>query len=93
MAKPSIYDLIGCNYNMPAAYAPGVFESCEGDLQDEVGTYTANGTSKSCCLPKIHLYVHADFPYLQLTPGPNPALSMRPLQSPGHLVFQHHPTA
>lgn len=42
----STYDLLGCTYNAPAAYAPGVFESCEGDLQDEVGTYTANGTSE-----------------------------------------------
>ena len=42
----SIYDLIGCNYNMPAAYEPGVFLACEGDLQDEVGTYTSGGQSE-----------------------------------------------
>lgn len=30
---------------MPAAYENNVFLSCEGDLQDEVGTYTSNGQS------------------------------------------------
>jgi hypothetical protein len=47
---PSIFDLIGCEYNMPADYATlqseGLFISCEGDLQDEVGTYTSNGQSE-----------------------------------------------
>ncbi|KAL8278448.1 hypothetical protein RQP46_009138 [Phenoliferia psychrophenolica] len=48
----NIYDLIGCSYNAPAAYAPGVFESCEGDLQDEVGTYTdSNGATKTWSQP------------------------------------------
>lgn len=35
---------------MPADYATlqseGLFISCEGDLQDEVGTYTSNGQSE-----------------------------------------------
>ncbi|BEI81554.1 hypothetical protein CcaverHIS002_0207140 [Cutaneotrichosporon cavernicola] len=41
----NIYDLIGCEYNMPADYAalPGQFISCDGELQDEVGTYVENG--------------------------------------------------
>ena len=47
--KSSIYDLIGCNYNAPAAYVPGTFLSCEGDLQDEVGTYTSSGTGEYRC--------------------------------------------
>ncbi|GAA5861026.1 hypothetical protein JCM8547_008011 [Rhodosporidiobolus lusitaniae] len=34
------YDLLGCNYNMPAAYEDKVFLECEGELQDVVGTYT-----------------------------------------------------
>ncbi|ORY27102.1 hypothetical protein BCR39DRAFT_589357 [Naematelia encephala] len=39
----NIYDLLGCQYNMPASYEQGVFLSCDGDLQDEVGTYTSDG--------------------------------------------------
>ena len=31
---------------MPAAYENNVFMSCEGDLQDEVGTYTSDGQSE-----------------------------------------------
>ncbi|BGP15855.1 hypothetical protein JCM10213_005659 [Rhodosporidiobolus nylandii] len=34
------FDLLGCAYNMPAAYEDGVFLECDGDLQDVVGTYT-----------------------------------------------------
>ncbi|GAA6053080.1 hypothetical protein JCM3770_000374 [Rhodotorula araucariae] len=34
------FDLIGCTYNMPAAYEDGVFLECDGDLQDVAGTYT-----------------------------------------------------
>jgi hypothetical protein len=43
----SRYDLIGCTYNMPASYKDGEFTSCEGDLQDVVGTYTSGGQSES----------------------------------------------
>ncbi|CUA76124.1 hypothetical protein RSOLAG22IIIB_12052 [Rhizoctonia solani] len=35
-----IYDRIGCEYNAPAAYVDGVFESCEGEVQDFPGIYT-----------------------------------------------------
>ncbi|KAM0751777.1 hypothetical protein T439DRAFT_324968 [Meredithblackwellia eburnea MCA 4105] len=45
------YDLVGCEYNMPAAYAPGVFQSCNGDLQDVVGTYTTNGQTLTWSQP------------------------------------------
>lgn len=39
-----IYDRIGCQYNAPASYASGVFESCLGDSQDFPGkqTYAEN---------------------------------------------------
>lgn len=40
------YDLVGCDYNMPSAVQNGTYESCEGDLQDIVGTYTTNGQSQ-----------------------------------------------
>jgi hypothetical protein len=36
----NIYDLIGCNYNMPNAAQNGTFEACEGAQQDPVGIYT-----------------------------------------------------
>ncbi|KAI5480370.1 hypothetical protein MNV49_000945 [Pseudohyphozyma bogoriensis] len=46
------YDLIGCNYNAPAAYEAGVFESCDGELQDVVGTYTDSfGTTQTWSQP------------------------------------------
>ncbi|CAE7203554.1 unnamed protein product [Rhizoctonia solani] len=35
-----IYDRIGCEYNAPASYVDGVFESCEGENQDFPGIYT-----------------------------------------------------
>jgi len=51
----NIYDLIGCNYNMPADYTTlqteKIFISCEGDLQDEVGTYTSNGQTLTWSQP------------------------------------------
>lgn len=53
----NIYDIIGCAYNMPADYqalsTPGVFISCEGDLQDEVGTYTSNGQTFTWSQPSL----------------------------------------
>lgn len=35
-----IYDRIGCAYNAPNNAKDGVFESCEGDVQDFPGTFT-----------------------------------------------------
>ncbi|KAF7966392.1 hypothetical protein HWV62_38867 [Athelia sp. TMB] len=49
----NIYDLIGCNYNMPAAYTPNEFTSCEGELQDEVGTYTSGGATFTWDQPSV----------------------------------------
>jgi len=37
-----IYDVMGCNWNMPANYDIGVFESCDGDVGEPMGVY---GTS------------------------------------------------
>ncbi|KAI5480898.1 macrophage activating glycoprotein [Pseudohyphozyma bogoriensis] len=39
----NIYDLLGCDYNMPAAYADNQYLACDGDLQSVVGTYTSAG--------------------------------------------------
>ncbi|GAA5909281.1 hypothetical protein JCM8208_005630 [Rhodotorula glutinis] len=47
------FDLIGCSYNMPAAYEDGVFNECDGDLQDVVGTYTgSNGQTSTWSQPE-----------------------------------------
>lgn len=37
-----IYDVMGCEWNMPANYSPGVFEQCLGDSAEPMGVY---GTS------------------------------------------------
>ncbi|KAM0748357.1 hypothetical protein T439DRAFT_382798 [Meredithblackwellia eburnea MCA 4105] len=47
----NVYDLIGCSYNMPASYAANEFTSCEGELQDVVGTYTSDGQTYTWSQP------------------------------------------
>ncbi|KAF5370542.1 hypothetical protein D9757_010127 [Collybiopsis confluens] len=37
-----IYDEMGCEWNMPANYAPGVFEVCQGDSGEPMGVYGAS---------------------------------------------------
>ncbi|TFK73346.1 hypothetical protein BDN72DRAFT_198280 [Pluteus cervinus] len=34
-----IYDVMGCAWNMPANYNPGVFEQCKGDSGEPMGVY------------------------------------------------------
>jgi len=45
------FDLLGCTYNMPAAYTDNEFTSCEGELQDVVGTYTSAGQTLTWSQP------------------------------------------
>lgn len=46
------YDLVGCEYNMPASYKDGEFTSCEGELQDIVGRYVGpDGVSSTWSQP------------------------------------------
>lgn len=59
----STFDLLGCAYNAPAAYAPNEFLSCEGELQDVVGS-----TSPSPSLFLANLS--------QSTPPPDPVRSL-----------------
>lgn len=42
----NIYDLVGCDYNMPNNLQNNTYTSCEGDLQEVVGVYSVNGTRK-----------------------------------------------
>ncbi|KAF8888564.1 hypothetical protein BD779DRAFT_1439921 [Infundibulicybe gibba] len=37
-----IYDEMGCAWNMPANYNPGVFENCQGDSGEPMGVYGAS---------------------------------------------------
>ncbi|KAH6885695.1 macrophage activating glycoprotein [Coprinopsis sp. MPI-PUGE-AT-0042] len=47
-----IFDRIGCDFNIPNAAQDGVFESCEGDNMDFVGTYTgADGQTSTYTQP------------------------------------------
>ncbi|KAG7447880.1 uncharacterized protein BT62DRAFT_1075191 [Guyanagaster necrorhizus] len=34
-----IYDVMGCAWNMPANYDPGLFESCQGESGEPMGVY------------------------------------------------------
>jgi hypothetical protein len=49
----NVFDLIGCAYNMPAAYVDNEFTSCEGELQDPAGTYTSGGQTLTWKQPAI----------------------------------------
>ncbi|KAK0200065.1 hypothetical protein DFS33DRAFT_1388366 [Desarmillaria ectypa] len=37
-----IYDVLGCQWNMPANYSAGTFEDCEGDSGQPMGVYGAS---------------------------------------------------
>ena len=41
------YDRIGCAYNAPNNAQDGVFEACDADDQQFVGTYTSDGQGRS----------------------------------------------
>ncbi|KAF8629590.1 hypothetical protein AX15_003336 [Amanita polypyramis BW_CC] len=60
-----IYDEMGCEWNIPANYAPGVFENCDGDDDQPMGVY---GTSTW-------------YQGVSPTPAPHPAASSSNCQS------------
>lgn len=37
-----IYDVMGCRWNIPANYEPGVFETCDGDIGQLQGIYSGS---------------------------------------------------
>jgi hypothetical protein len=47
----NIYDLIGCDYNMPSAATDGEFTVCDGDVQEVVGVYTSGGQTLTWSMP------------------------------------------
>jgi hypothetical protein len=48
----NVYDLVGCDYNMPSNVQNGTFTSCEGELQDVVGVYSVNGVTSTWSMPQ-----------------------------------------
>jgi len=47
----NIYDLVGCDYNMPSSAQDGEFTVCDGDVQDVVGVYTTGGQTLTWSMP------------------------------------------
>lgn len=39
-----VYDVMGCDWNMPGNYDLNVFENCQGDTGSPMGIYTINGS-------------------------------------------------
>jgi len=65
-----VFDRIGCNYNAPAAYVPGVFETCLSDDQDFPGVYTgANGQVTTYVQPAESLGPISTMPYTARIPA------------------------
>ncbi|KAJ1304385.1 hypothetical protein OPQ81_005536 [Rhizoctonia solani] len=65
-----IFDRIGCQYNAPAAYRDGVFESCEGENQDFPGVYTnAAGQVVTYTQPPESLGAITTMPYQPRVPA------------------------
>ncbi|GAA5981935.1 hypothetical protein JCM10908_004674 [Rhodotorula pacifica] len=62
-------DLLGCAYNMPAAYEDGKFLECDSDLQDIVGTYTGADGKTSTYSQPTSLDAGATLPYTPRIPS------------------------
>ncbi|KAH7339427.1 hypothetical protein B0J17DRAFT_655089 [Rhizoctonia solani] len=64
-----VFDRIGCQFNAPAAYVKGVFESCEGESQDYPGVYTdAAGAVQTYTQPPESLGAITTMPYTARVP-------------------------
>lgn len=65
-----VFDRIGCLYNAPAAYQPGVFLSCLGDNQDFPGVYTgADNKTTTYVQPAESLGPISTMPYQPKIPA------------------------
>ncbi|KAJ7731369.1 hypothetical protein B0H16DRAFT_1583715 [Mycena metata] len=62
----NVYDLVGCEFNMPNALQNGTYLDCEGDLQTPVGTYVTNGQTLTWSMPDP---LTTDPPYTPVTPS------------------------
>ncbi|KAG8695020.1 hypothetical protein FRC09_009438 [Ceratobasidium sp. 395] len=84
-----IYDRIGCQYNAPAAYTEGVFETCEGESQDFPGVYTdAAGAVQTYTQPPESLGEIKTMPYTARMPK-----SSNCVATPSSVLFAGLPTA
>lgn len=64
-----VFDRIGCDYNAPAGYVDGVFETCEGESQDPPGVYTGvDGAVSTYKQPAESLGPIMSFPYVARVP-------------------------
>lgn len=63
------FDLIGCSYNMPSNNTEGEFVKCDGDLQDEVGTYTGTDGSTTVWSQPDTLAADYTMPYTPRIPA------------------------
>ncbi|GAA6027411.1 hypothetical protein JCM8097_007842 [Rhodosporidiobolus ruineniae] len=63
------YDLLGCSYNMPAAYEDKVFLECDADLQDVVGTYTGSDGKTTTWSQPTELAADATVPWTPRVPS------------------------
>lgn len=73
-----IFDRIGCQYNAPAAYVDGKFESCLGDNQDFPGIYTVNGVAQTYTQPPESLGAIQSMPYTARIPASSSCVSHDP---------------
>ena len=76
----NVYDLVGCQYNMPSNVTNGTYTSCEGDLQDVVGVYTTDGTGKVLFRLLVALVVTILFFLVSTWSMPQTLLSPPPYQ-------------
>ncbi|CAE6542815.1 unnamed protein product [Rhizoctonia solani] len=73
-----IFDRIGCQYNAPAAYVNGTFESCQGENQDFPGVYTnAAGQVVTYTQPPESLGAISTIPYTARVPASSNCVSFQ----------------
>lgn len=63
------FDLLGCAYNMPAAYEDGVFNECDSDLQSIVGTYVGTDGKTSTWSQPESLPATSTLPWTPVVPS------------------------
>lgn len=64
-----VFDRIGADYNCPGTPTRGVFEVCDGDVQDFPGTYTLNGAVQTYTQPAESLGAISSMPYTARIPA------------------------
>ncbi|GAA5970908.1 hypothetical protein JCM11641_004504 [Rhodosporidiobolus odoratus] len=71
------FDLLGCSYNMPAAYEDKVFLECDADLQDVVGTYTGSDGKTSTWSQPTELAATSTLPWTPRVPSSSNCVTHR----------------